>query len=331
MGLGTIGGGSLSTSFYDTQYLKSDGTTDLSGNWTISTNDITLTNGTLTANDLTISTMTEGSVLFAGAIGAISQDNANLFWDDTNKRLGIGTDSPTRTLAVNGDIEIGEYIRLIGNLTTNFRFLTDQFQMNAGGIVFFDLKKAGQSRCNFNNGGVDVDFLFKSDIGNALFIQGNTGNVGIGMKLPDRLLHIEVPDAVTNTVTHAQRIGHITSGTAAVGFGTGIEFELQDSVGNNDVAGAIDCLWTDATSGQEDADFVFNLMENSAAVTERARLTSAGDFKVSGDYYSNSNQGLSGTMTLDDGVNWRITLTFTGGILTGQTTGASSAATATWV
>jgi hypothetical protein len=41
-----------------------------------------------------LDTMTQGSVLFAGASGAISQDNANYFWDNTNKRLGIGTATP---------------------------------------------------------------------------------------------------------------------------------------------------------------------------------------------------------------------------------------------
>lgn len=34
--------------------------------------------------------LTSGSVLFAGASGTISQDNAKFFWDDTNFRLGIG-------------------------------------------------------------------------------------------------------------------------------------------------------------------------------------------------------------------------------------------------
>jgi hypothetical protein len=35
--------------------------------------------------------LTPGSVLFGGADGSVDQDNANFFWDDTNKRLGIGT------------------------------------------------------------------------------------------------------------------------------------------------------------------------------------------------------------------------------------------------
>lgn len=39
-------------------------------------------------------TFTAGSVVFAGASGVYSQDNSNLFWDDSNDRLGIGTASP---------------------------------------------------------------------------------------------------------------------------------------------------------------------------------------------------------------------------------------------
>lgn len=43
----------------------------------------------------TFSTMTAGSILFAGTSGLLSQDNTNLFWDDTNNRIGILTASPT--------------------------------------------------------------------------------------------------------------------------------------------------------------------------------------------------------------------------------------------
>lgn len=50
------------------------------------------------------STFTQGSVLFAGATGALAQDNANFFWDDTNNRLGIGTTTPTLALDVRGRI-----------------------------------------------------------------------------------------------------------------------------------------------------------------------------------------------------------------------------------
>lgn len=39
------------------------------------------------------SSFTQGSVLFANSTGGLAQDNSNLFWDDTNNRLGIGLNS----------------------------------------------------------------------------------------------------------------------------------------------------------------------------------------------------------------------------------------------
>jgi hypothetical protein len=42
----------------------------------------------------TSTAFTTGSVVFAGASGVYTQDNANLFWDDTNDCLGVGT-APT--------------------------------------------------------------------------------------------------------------------------------------------------------------------------------------------------------------------------------------------
>lgn len=57
----------------------------------------------------TTTVFTQGSVIFAGASGIYSQDNANLFFDDTNNRLGVGTNSPASSLSVNGGVSIGTY------------------------------------------------------------------------------------------------------------------------------------------------------------------------------------------------------------------------------
>jgi hypothetical protein len=46
---------------------------------------------------------TSGSVLFSDG-SKIAEKNAQLFWDNTNNRLGIGTTSPTTTLDVNGSL-----------------------------------------------------------------------------------------------------------------------------------------------------------------------------------------------------------------------------------
>jgi hypothetical protein len=48
---------------------------------------------------------TTGSVLFSNGTSII-QDNSNLFWDDTNNRLGIGTSSPNQAFDVRGDAYI---------------------------------------------------------------------------------------------------------------------------------------------------------------------------------------------------------------------------------
>ena len=55
---------------------------------------------------LTITALTPGSIPFITAGGVISQDNG-LYWDNVNKRLGIGTNNPQANLHLNGTIRIG--------------------------------------------------------------------------------------------------------------------------------------------------------------------------------------------------------------------------------
>ena len=63
----------------------------------------------------TATAFTQGSVVFAGASGVYAQDNANLFWDETNDRLGVGvipsalTTAPER-LSVSGRLALAEGI-----------------------------------------------------------------------------------------------------------------------------------------------------------------------------------------------------------------------------
>lgn len=52
---------------------------------------------------------TQGSVVFAGPSGVLGQDNANLFWDDTNNRLGVGTTTTPSLLTVNGLLNLKNY------------------------------------------------------------------------------------------------------------------------------------------------------------------------------------------------------------------------------
>jgi hypothetical protein len=53
------------------------------------------------------STFTAGSVVFAGSGGTYTQDNSGLFWDNTNKRLGVNDNTPGGILDIKGTIPSG--------------------------------------------------------------------------------------------------------------------------------------------------------------------------------------------------------------------------------
>ena len=53
-----------------------------------------------------VGSFTAGSVIFAGSGGALTQDNANLFWNNSTKRLGIGNAAPTAELDLTGNFKL---------------------------------------------------------------------------------------------------------------------------------------------------------------------------------------------------------------------------------
>jgi hypothetical protein len=62
---------------------------------------------------------TTGSIIFGGA-SSLTEDNDNLFWDDTNDRLGIGTSTPSASLDVTGTVITGSgVIRETTRITSN--------------------------------------------------------------------------------------------------------------------------------------------------------------------------------------------------------------------
>jgi hypothetical protein len=60
----------------------------------------------LTVNSTAITSGTAGRVFFQNSSNQLSQ-SANLFWDNTNNRLGINTATPTEALDVSGNARIG--------------------------------------------------------------------------------------------------------------------------------------------------------------------------------------------------------------------------------
>ncbi len=105
--------------------------------------------------------------------------------------------------------------------------------------------------------------------------------------------------------------------------------------GKNDAAewykyASIVCNIKNVGDGAEDATLTLSTPSTAIALTDGTDVDITGCCDASAGFKNNGTAGLSGTLTLDDGANWRITLTFAGGILTGETIGATSSATATW-
>ena len=88
--------------FHDGSYTGKLTVANLTGNAVY-----TLQNATGTVALQSTSTLATGGVLFADNNGLINQNTADLFWDNTTNRLGIGTNSPAYPLDVNGAVRSG--------------------------------------------------------------------------------------------------------------------------------------------------------------------------------------------------------------------------------
>jgi len=128
---------------------------------------------------LTASAFTEGSVIFMGPT-ALSQDNANFFWDNTENRLGIGTNTPLETVHVDGNMLIDH------TAAENDDHALEIICDSAG---FSDVKA------------VDIDFI--------------TGAVAAGEQDEVILINIDETEAVGGQIVALQVIS-TTEGTDAV-------------------------------------------------------------------------------------------------------------------
>ena len=110
LSIATTGAATFSSSVTASSLIKSGGTSAqiLAADGSVITagTNITISGGTISSSGVSmaiggsITSATEGSVLFAGTSGVLQQDNANFFWDDTNNRLGIGTTTPSNKLSI---------------------------------------------------------------------------------------------------------------------------------------------------------------------------------------------------------------------------------------
>ena len=154
--------------------------------WTISTG--------ITIGTTAITSGTVGRVLFEGT-GNVVQESANLFWDNTNGRLGIGTSSPsaiihsvgsvtasgaiargnflnnTLVAAANSDVLVGLDINPVFTVNTSFVNTSTSLRINAN---YAPPSFSG----NNNQYGIDISPTFRDS------------NVSIGLRINPNFINI---------------------------------------------------------------------------------------------------------------------------------------------
>lgn len=118
--------------------LTINGTTqDLSANRTF-----TVSTG-ITIGTSAITSGTVGRVLFEGA-GNVVQESANLFWDNTNNRLGIGGTPGAFTLDVNGTARVSGALTTVGGVfNTGSNPSIGSAALNFGTMFLINLRSGG--------------------------------------------------------------------------------------------------------------------------------------------------------------------------------------------
>lgn len=128
-------------------------------------NSLATFNNTATFNaNVLLSTFTPGSILFTGAGGLISQDNANLFFSDTTNTVGFGTNAPLYRVDIRNNTAATQ-LHLSG---TN----------NDTGLYGF--VGAASGSLGFNSSFDGAQFIAKSTEAAVLNFGNNLGQTGLG-------------------------------------------------------------------------------------------------------------------------------------------------------
>lgn len=137
----------------------------------------------------TLPSLTSGSILFSNG-STIAQDNANFFWDNTSKELGIGTNTPAAALSVGVGSEF--------QVTSGGEIAAAQGITSAGTIKFTALATGLNTRLTLIGADGTVSTLADGTAGQVLRTNGNGGYSWI--------------NAATGTVTQINTTGPLNGG-----------------------------------------------------------------------------------------------------------------------
>jgi hypothetical protein len=182
-----------------------------------------------------------GQVAFWNGTNSQTGDNG-LFWDNTNKRLGIGTNTPLGSISVKGAYAAANVAPLIVQNTTPYGGLANQYSQ-----VWLD--SSGVMMAYIRN---DSTFQITQNVQASYFVSGQAGSQSTAIFRGPNNTGIFFPSsnslAVTTSNTERMRItntGEVTIGATTAGarldvraqgaLSTDIAFRVRNSADNRDL------------------------------------------------------------------------------------------------
>lgn len=172
-------------------------------------------------------TWTAGSIVFASATTQLGQDNANLFWDSTNKRVGIGTNVPATSLDVSGTDNV-DAVHVYDTAKTHFFLLKPETASGNGQIGYWMGSGFGTITLD-GSIGIGKTPSVPLDVNGQISTSANI-NVGASLVFPNG-------DFISNPVAGSIR-AFVNGGSSYVNFTAG---EL--SAGGVQTAGSATACW----------------------------------------------------------------------------------------
>ena len=138
--------------------------------------------------------LASGAVLYVDSNKRISGANTVLFYDATNKRLGVGTDAPGRKLDVINDGDETVDIRAFSNTSGDFDARLDLISGTAGdAFIYLYGQSTGEWSLGLDNSDSDKFKLTKQgnlDGQTLITADYTTTNIGIGTESPIEKLEV---------------------------------------------------------------------------------------------------------------------------------------------
>lgn len=193
--------------------------------------DLVVSGAATIGQSLTLPSLTPGSLLFSGTGGLVSEDSVNLFWDRTNRRLGLGTNSPVTNLEVSGGLRISmesaicavSYAGTLRYNSGNVEFCNgtswSAFGVSGSGVQSFNGSTSSTQTLAFSSAGLFPTVSTINGVHTFNFPLASAGAVTAGL-LSNADYSTFMGKMTSSAASIAQALGYVPAASGAVGVGS---------------------------------------------------------------------------------------------------------------